>query len=95
MDPVTILASALLISDTHLQNGCNDYDVMENVLASDYGERPVVNMKDRDGGSLVLYVNPDTLTWTLILVNYTKNTSCIVDTGNKINRVFKGKKQDM
>lgn len=95
MDPVTILASALLISDTRANSGCGKYDDMEKVLISEYGEQPTLNMTSKDGILLILYANPNTLTWTVMAVLPETNRSCIMEAGTQIRKAFAGEKQGL
>jgi hypothetical protein len=93
MDPVTILASSLLFADTRASSGCGKYDEMENVLVSQYGEQPILNLTSKDGILLIIYANPQTLTWTVMAVLPETNRSCIMEAGTNIREAFPGKKQ--
>lgn len=95
MDPVTLLASALLVTDARPSKGCGKYDEMEKVIIAEYGEQPVLKMMSKDYILLVLYANPKLLTWTVLAVLPEQNKSCIIETGTNIQRVFEGKKQGL
>lgn len=95
MDPVTVLASALLLADTRQSKGCGKYDEMESVIISQYGEEPTLNLTSKDGILLVLYANPETLTWTVMAVLPEVNKSCIMEAGTNIRQAFPGKKQGL
>lgn len=95
MDPVTLLASALLVTDVRPSKGCGKYDEMEKVLITEYGEQPVLKMMSKDYIQLILYANPKLLTWTVLAVLPEQNKSCIMEAGTNIQRVFEGKKQGL
>ena len=95
MDPVTLLASALLVADVRPSKGCGKYNEMEKVLITEYGEEPVIKMMSKDYILLVLYANPKLLTWTVMAVLPEQNKSCIIEVGTNIQRVFEGKKQEL
>lgn len=95
MDPVTILASALLVADVRPSKGCGKYDEMEKVLITEWGEQPLIKMMSKDYILLVLYANPKLLTWTVMAVLPEQNKSCIMEAGTNIQRVFEGKKQGL
>lgn len=90
MDPVIILASALLISDGRPNSRCGKYDEMEKALISEYGEQPTLNMTSKDGILLVLYANPNTLTWTVMAVLPEANKSCIMEAGTNLQKATTG-----
>lgn len=90
MDPVTILTSLLLLADARPSKGCGKYDEMENVLVSQYGEQPTLNMTSKDGILLILYANPNTLTWTVMAVLPEQNKSCIMEAGTNIQKATSG-----
>jgi hypothetical protein len=95
MDPVTLLASALLVTDVRPSKGCGKYDQMEKVIIAEYGEQPVLKMMSEDYILLILYANPKLLTWTVLAVLPEQNKSCIIETGTNIQQVFEGKKQGL
>ena len=95
MDPVTLLASALLVTDVRPSKGCGKYNEMEKVIIAEYGEQPVLKMMSKDYILLVLYANPKLLTWTVLAVIPEQNKSCIIETGTNIQQVFEGKKQGL
>lgn len=95
MDPVIVLASSLLLADTRPSKGCGKFDEMERVIITQYGEQPTLNLTSKDGILLVLYANPQTLTWTVMAVLPEQNKSCIMEAGTNIRRVFEGKKQGL
>lgn len=95
MDPVTLLASHLLLADARPANGCGKYDEMEKVLIMQYGEQPALNLTSKDGILLILYANPETLTWTVMAVLPEANKSCIMEAGTNIRKAFPGEKQGL
>lgn len=60
---------------------CADAQEMHDVLVKDYGEKPFLEMKNSQGGQLVMYLNPETSTWTVIETDWKK--SCGISAGTE------------
>ena len=90
----------LLISTSVLaqqQSGpCDTKEKTHELLTKQYGEIPFVEMKDNFGRQFVMYVNPNTGTWTVIATK--DDVSCGVSAGKDLTpadpKRFELKKSD-
>jgi len=65
------LIPLMLLSTTAMaqkqQNGpCDQAQRVYNLLIQNYGERPFIEMVDNKGHKLIMFVNPETSTWTIV-----------------------------
>jgi hypothetical protein len=94
------LIPLLLISTSALaqqQPGpCASKEKTHELLTKQYGEKPFVEMKDNFGRQFVMYVNPNSGTWTVIVTK--DDMSCGVSAGKDLTPVdpkrFEQKKSD-
>ena len=47
------------------QTACDTAQKVHDFLVNDYGEKPFAEMKDEKDRQFLMYVNPDTGTWTV------------------------------
>jgi hypothetical protein len=66
------LIPLLLISTSAIaqQAGpCDETQKVYNFLINNYGEKPFVEMKDNKDRKMIMFVNPETGTWTVIITD--------------------------
>lgn len=64
------------------QSLCGQLDHMKTFLYSSYGEQPFIEMiSTRYIVSLVMFVNPQTSTWTVLAYDKAENKACLIDVG--------------
>lgn len=73
-----LLVSAPLPS---LATICLPYSQIAKRLINKYGERPVSGGVTSNGGIMRLYVNPRTLSWTLVYIKPPGHIGCFVSAG--------------
>lgn len=77
------LISLLLISTSAFAqqqtSPCDTKEKTHELLTKQYGERPFIEMKDNFDRQFVMYVNPNTGTWTVIATK--DDLSCAVSAG--------------
>ena len=74
--PLLLVSTSVIAEDLPR---CADAQKMHDFLYTEYGEKIFIEMKNSQGGQLVLYVNPDTSTWTVIETDWKK--SCGISAG--------------
>ena len=78
----------LLVSTSALSqenSACTTASNLHNFLTQKYGEKPFVKMKDGNNRQLVMYVNPTTGSWTVIITS--GEMSCGVSAGRDFSPV--------
>jgi len=80
------LIPLLLISTSSLaqqQSGpCDTKQKTHELLTKQYGEKPFIEMKDNFDNQFVMYVNPNTGTWTVVSTK--DDVSCGVSAGKDL-----------
>jgi len=75
--PLLLLSTSSLAQQQ--SNPCDTNEKTNELLTKQYGEKPFIEMKDNSGRQFVMYVNPNTGTWTVIATN--DDLSCGVSAG--------------
>jgi len=79
--PLVLIATPVLAEDAQPQNmsRCADAQKIHNFLVNEYGEKPFAEMKNSQGGQIIMYVNPKTSSYTVIQTDM--KVSCGVSAG--------------
>jgi hypothetical protein len=60
--PLLLLSTAAVAQ----QSRCGSGQEIHDMLSNDYHEKPFVEMKDNQDRQFIMYVNPDSGTWTVV-----------------------------
>ena len=63
---------------------CNTLELVHDVLANKHGEKPFIEMVNSDGKRSIIYLNPETKTYTILYFNSDKNIACMADSGDSL-----------
>jgi hypothetical protein len=74
--PLLLLSTAAVAQ----QQSCGTSQKVHDFLSNDYGEKPFIEMKDERDRQFIMYVNPDTGSWTVVLLT-DQGTLCGVSSG--------------
>ena len=94
------LIPLLLISTSAIaqQSGpCDESQKVYELLTNQYGEKPFVEMKDSKGRKLIMFVNPQTGSWTVVATD--DSIACGISAGKEFTpadskRFTEKKKED-
>ena len=79
--PLLLLSTITAAADQ--QPACGDITAAYTYLLKQYGEHPMIQMKDASNRTLVIFTNPTTRTWTVLqFLNDTK--SCAIASGEDL-----------
>ena len=87
--PILLSISSLVdAKDLHITLLCKPPNEMIPAIIQTYGEKPFMALYSKEENSnSILLVNPDTKTWTMILVKESKNLACILESGQGLEFV--------
>ena len=74
-----IICTPVVAQQSNMQR-CADAQKIHDFLVTEYGEKPFAEMKNSDGQQLIMYVNPKTSSYTVIVTDMKQ--SCGVSAGN-------------
>ena len=74
--PLLLLSTSALAQQ---QPVCQDAQKVRDFLTNEYGEKPVYEMTDGDNRHLIIFVNEQTGSWSVIATD--DKISCVVDVG--------------
>jgi len=79
--PLMLITTPVLAEDPRPQDlsRCADAQKIHEFLVSEYGEKPFAEMKNSQGGFLIMYVNPKTSSYTVIQTDL--KISCGISAG--------------
>jgi hypothetical protein len=66
-----VLASAALVgfmAFPALGQDCHQFDALDATLRADYSERSIILAVDSNGAAFLFYGNPETESWTIVLL---------------------------
>ena len=76
--PMLIICTPVVAQQPNMQR-CADAQKIHDFLVTEYGEKPFAEMKNSDGQQLIMYVNPKTSSFTVIVTDMKQ--SCGVSAG--------------
>ena len=76
--PMLIICTPVVAQQSNMQR-CADAQKIHDFLVIEYGEKPFAEMKNSDGQQLIMYVNPTTSSYTVIVTDMKQ--SCGVSAG--------------
>lgn len=80
-----ILAAFLLVRTASAEPVCGPLEMALEAFRLRHGELPYVTMRDAAGNRLIVLANPDTRSWSLLVVPPTSDAAaCLVATGQDI-----------
>lgn len=80
-----ILAAFLLVRPVLAEPVCGPLEMALEAFRLRHGEVPYVTMRDAAGNRLIVLANPDTRSWSLLVVPPTADAAaCLVATGQGI-----------
>lgn len=82
MRKLIILAALLCSTAVYGQEACTDAVKTHQDLVKKYGEKPFLEMFEQQTRQLILYMNPQTGTWTVFAYNQELNQLCAITAGD-------------
>ena len=76
--PLLLVSTSALAQQT---GPCDESQKVYELLTKQYGEKPFVEMRDTKGRKMVMFVNPQTGSWTVIATD--DKTSCGISAGKE------------
>jgi hypothetical protein len=87
-----IPAAFLFVAPAAAQPACGPLETALEVFRAQHGEVPYVTMRDAGGNRLIVLANPETRSWSLLVLPSTSDAvACLVATGQDIAPVSKEK----
>lgn len=87
-----ILVAFLLVTPVLAQPACGPLETALEVFRAQHGEVPYVTMRDAGGNRLIVLANPETRSWSLLVLSPTSGAvACLVATGQDIAPVLREK----
>jgi hypothetical protein len=82
MRKLIILVGLLFSTAVYGQAACSDAVKTHEEIAKKYGEKPFFDMHEQQTRQLILYMNPQTGTWTVFAYKPELNQLCAVTAGD-------------
>lgn len=76
--PLLLISTSAIAQQT---KPCEESQKIYNFLIDNYGEKPFVEMKETTGRKLVIFVNPQTGSWTVITTD--DKIACGISSGKE------------
>jgi len=85
-----IPAAFLFVAPAVAEPACGPLEVALEVFRAQHGEVPYVTMRDASGSRLIILANPETRSWSLLVLPATSDAmACLVATGRDIAPALK------
>ena len=82
MRKLFILAALLFSTAAYGQAACSDAVKTHEEIVKKYGEKPFFDMHEQQTRQLILYMNPQTGTWTVFAYKPELNQLCAITAGD-------------
>jgi hypothetical protein len=80
-----ISAAFLFVTPAAAEPACGPLEAALEVFRAQHGEVPYVTMRDAGGSRLIVLANPETRSWSLLVLPPTSDAiACLVATGRDI-----------
>ena len=81
-----VIASWLIVSPAKARDidpYCAAPDEIATTLSREFGERPLLTGRAHDGGRMTLWVNPESRSWSIVLISGDGSRACIGAVGGE------------
>jgi hypothetical protein len=83
--PAAVSAAFLFVAPAVAQTACGPLEAALEVFRARHGEVPSVTMRDAGGRRLILLANPETRSWSLLVLPAgSEAIACLVAKGNDL-----------